>query len=479
MGIGGGFFMTIYDSATDTATSIDARETAPEKATEDMFHGDYTVAASGPLSIAVPGEVKGYWHAHKHYGRLPWSKLFEPAIKMAEEGFPVPIGLDSAIQDDKDFLSTEPSFKEIFINKETGKLFRLNEMMRRPQLAKTLRIIGGEGLASMATSTLVKNAVADLEDIGAIVSKEDLINYEVLEKKPIVTTLDGGALRVISPPPPSSGVVLSFMLNLLNGYDLKPDDIGSLDARILTYHRTIEAFKFAYAKRTALADEDFVDVKELVANLTSKAYADDIRHLITDDRTHDYQYYGPSFYTPETHGTSHMSVVDQNGMAVSVTSTINGRFGARLRGLRTGIIWNNEMDDFSAPNITNGFGLPPSEANFIRPGKRPLSSMCPAVVVRSAGGDGGQPESDDGQNKGREVRLVVGAAGGSMITSSVAWIMQHNLWLGKNIQEAIDLRRLHHQLLPPEVQYEEGFEKVRLSVPCVVGVTLKQKAFLV
>ncbi|KAK3786014.1 hypothetical protein RRG08_023436 [Elysia crispata] len=455
MGIGGGFFMTIYNSTSGKATAIDARETAPMNASAHMFNGNRKLASSGPLSIAVPAEVKGYWHAHKHYGHLPWSKLFEPAIKMAQDGFPVPIGLHHAIEDDKELLSTEPSLKEIFINRRTGKLFRYKEIMHRPQLAKTLKIISGEDMDSLSASTLLKNVVADLEDIGAIVTKDDLVNYKVLEKKPIETTLDDGLLRVISPPPPSSGVVLSFILNLLNGYNLDPHDIASLEGRILTYHRNIEAFKFAYAKRTALGDEDFVDVKELVANLTSKTYANRIRQLITDNSTHDYQYYGPSFYTPKTSGTSHMSVIDQNGNAVSVTSTINGRFGARLRGRRTGIIWNNEMDDFSAPNITNEFGLLPSEANFIEGGKRPLSSMCPAVVVRDS-----------------HIKLIVGAAGGSLITSTTAWVVEHNLWLGKNIQEAIDSHRLHHQLLPPEAKYEEGFEKAVIQ-----GLRLKGHNF--
>ncbi|GFS25966.1 gamma-glutamyltranspeptidase 1 [Elysia marginata] len=448
MGIGGGFFMTIYNATTSKATAIDARETAPMKATVDMFEGDSKLASSGHLSIAVPAEVQGYWHAHQKYGHLPWSKLFEAAIKMAQNGFPVSLGLHHAIEDDEELLSTEPTLREIFINKETGKLFKQREIMRRPQLAETLKVIAAEGLDSLGTSTFAKRVLADLEEIGAIISNEDFVTYKVLEKEPIEITLSG-SLKMISPPPPSSGVVLSFMLAILDGYNLGVKDLKSSDDRVLTYHRTIEAFKFAYAKRTALGDEDFVDVKELVANLTSKAYVDSIRELITDDITHDYNYYGPSFYTPKTSGTSHLSVLDQYGNAVSVTSTINGRFGAGLRGSRSGIIWNNEMDDFSAPNITNEYGLQPSEANFIEPGKRPLSSMCPVIVV-------------DSSNKGEghtQVRLVTGAAGGSRITSATAWVMQHNLWLGKNIQEAVDGLRLHHQLLPPETQYEEDFDQ--------------------
>lgn len=460
-GIGGGFFMTIYNATTGKATAIDARETAPKKATVNMFDGNPELSLRGPLSIAVPSGVAGVWHAHQKFGSLAWSRLFEPSVKMAREGFPVPYGLALAIEDQKEVLATEPSLREIFVNKKTGKLFREKEIMFRPKLADTLEMIAEEGLTSLATSRLLENILADLKEIDSIITKEDFMNYEVLEKKPIEITLDG-SLRVFSPPPPSSGAVLSFMLGILDGYKLSPKDVESLESKVLTYHRTIEAFKFGYAKRTALGDENFVNVQELVANLTSKAYIDSIRQLITDNSTHDCDYYGPSFYTPKTSGTTHMSVLDQEGSAVSVTSTINGKFGAKLRGPRTGIIWNNEMDDFSAPNITNEFGLRPSEANFIEPGKRPLSSMCPAIVVEPSGEGEGYPR----------VRLVTGAAGGSLITSATTWVMEHNLWLGKNIQEAVDMLRLHHQLLPPEVYYEEGFDQAVIQ-----GLKLKGHNF--
>ncbi|GFN91269.1 gamma-glutamyltranspeptidase 1 [Plakobranchus ocellatus] len=480
MGLGGGFFMTIYNATTGNGTIIDARETAPEKATVNMFEGNPHLSSSGPLSIAVPAELKGYWHAHKKYGRLRWSVLFKAAIKMAEEGFPVPIGLHHAIQDAADLLTSEPSLREVFFNKETGQLFRYQEIMRRPRLAKTLQHIASEGLIAFYISTVFKNMMADLEEIGkhihyyysaecpvhqhlfknmradleeieALVSGRDILTYEVLEKEPLEITLDD-TLRVMSPPAPSGGPVLSFMLNIMEGYKLQPKDVATLEAKVLTYHRIIESFKFGYAKRTALGDEDFVNITELVANLTSKAYADSIRQLITDNVTHDYHYYGPSFYTPKTSGTSHLSVLDQDGNAVAVTSTINGRFGAGLRGRRTGIIWNNEMDDFSAPNITNEYGLLPTEANFIKPGKRPLSSMCPTITVKSGGAEGRD-----------QVQQIIGAAGGSKITTTVAWTAEHNLWLGKSIKESVDMYRLHHQLLPPQLQYEEGSDELVLQ----------------
>jgi len=232
-------------------------------------------------------------------------------------------------------------------------------------------------------------------------------------------------------------------LNILDGYNFKPKDIDDEHSAALTYHRVIEAFKFGYAKRTNLADEDFYNVTELVKNLTSRSYADEIRKLISDNTTRDYSFYGPTYYDQNTTGTSHLSVIDTEGSAVAVTSTINARFGSKLRGMRTGIIFNDEMDDFSSPNITNFFGLRPSPANFIVPGKRPLSSMSPAIFINPDG----------------SVAKVIGAAGGSKITSAVAWVSTHNMWLGQNIRVAINARRLHHQLLPPWIQYEDGFNK--------------------
>ncbi|BFZ25643.1 hypothetical protein BsWGS_28681 [Bradybaena similaris] len=446
LGIGGGFFMIIYNRTTGRSTVIDAREIAPEKATVDMFQGDRSASVSGPLSIAVPGEVKGYWLAHQKYGQLPWADLFQPAIKMAADGFPVPIGLHNAIVDATVLLSTEPSLKIVFINPETGQLFKEGEIIKMPQLAETLRVIATEGASAYYNGSLTDSVIADLQEIGSIITRNDLLNYKVLEKSPIEVTLSGG-IKMVSPPPPGSGAVLSFILSILDGYNFTSSGIATDPSAVLTYHRMVEAFKFAYAKRTDLGDESFVNVSGLVRNLTSREYADSVRQLITDNTTHEYDYYGPTFYDRDTTGTSHLSVLDQYGHAVSVTSTINGRFGCQRRGMKTGIIFNNEMDDFASPNITNEWGIYPSPANFIAPGKRPLSSMCPAVFIDPAGG----------------VTQVLGAAGGSKITTVTAWVAAHILWLGQTIKKAVDGPRLHHQLLPPWIEYETGFKETLIQ----------------
>ncbi|KAH9509275.1 Gamma-glutamyltranspeptidase 1 [Bulinus truncatus] len=452
MGIGGGFFMTIYNRTTGQSTIIDARETAPKAATADMFIENKQASAIGPLSIAVPGEIKGYWYTHQKYGRIPWSDLFQPSIKFAEEGFPVPIGLHKALIDGESFIKAEPSLRAAYWNEKTGALYKEGEIIKMPELAQTLKAIAQGGEQTFYNGSLTDLIMQDLKDIGSIITAEDLLNYRVKEKKPIQITLSGG-MKVISPPAPSGGPVLSFILNVLDGFYFTSGDVVTAEKRIKTYHRIVETFKFAYAKRTGLGDDDFIDIKNLLYNLTSKDYADNIRSQINDSRTYDYMYYGPTYYSRATTSTSQLAVLDEDGSAVSVTSTVNARFGSRRRGMRTGIIFNDEMDDFSTPNITNEWGIYPSPANFIAPGKRPLSSMCPAIFVDQKG----------------DVSKVLGAAGGSMITSSTAWVAAHILWLGESIDGAVNLPRLHHQLLPPAVQFEKGFEDAVVQGLVAIG----------
>ncbi|XP_076438687.1 glutathione hydrolase 1 proenzyme-like [Babylonia areolata] len=456
MGLGGGFFMTVYNRTTQTSMSVDARETAPNASSVDMFEGNPNTSSEGPLSIAVPGEVRGYWLAHQKFGHLPWSQLFAPAIEMAESGFPVPKSLASAFQDSRDTILNELSLREVYVNQHTGELYKAGETIKLPLLAATLKRVAKGGEKAFYNGSLMEDVLADLQDIGSIITRQDLQNYTALLKDAVEITLDDG-LRVFSPPPPSSGVILSFILNVLDGYNMTSSDLDGTDNSVRTLHRIVEAFKFAYAKRTGLADEHFFNVAELVANLTSRQFADNIRSKITDNQTHNTSYYGPTYYDRLTTSTAHLSIVDAEGSAVSITSTINGRFGSKRRGRRTGIVFNNEMDDFSSPNITNIFGLRPSPANFIVPGKRPLSSMCPTVIVH--------PDGD--------VRLVVGAAGGSRITTATAFVASHELWLGQDIDQAITDLRLHHQLLPTTLEYEQGFEQAILEGLSKLGHELK------
>ncbi|XP_022086375.1 gamma-glutamyltranspeptidase 1-like [Acanthaster planci] len=329
--------------------------------------------------------------------------------------------------------------REIFLNSE-GEILKEGDTLVDIKLAETYKKLAEGGENAFYKGDLADDIVADIADRGGIITKADLENYQVRRKEPLMFELDG--MKVYSPPPPGSGAVYALIMNILQGYGIGPDSIATTEAEILTTHRMVEAFKFAYAGRSFLGDEDYVDVKEVVANMTSQSYADSLRAAIDDNMSHDPSYY-TAYYNQPDGGTSHLSVVDTYGNAVAATSTINLYFGSKVRGNRTGILFNDLMDDFSKPGEPNAFGVPPSVSNFIRPGKRPMSSMTPTIVLDHEG----------------KVKLVVGASGGTRITTGVAQVSVDALWYGDSIKDAIQRRRFHHQLVPNNVTYEAGFNQ--------------------
>ncbi|KAL0272631.1 UNVERIFIED_CONTAM: hypothetical protein PYX00_005525 [Menopon gallinae] len=441
MGLGGGFLMTIHSKAKGEVMVLNAREYAPAAASENMYNGNATKSEVGGLSVAVPTELKGYEEAYKRYGGgVSWARLFEPTIKICEEGFPVYSYLAYHLKKYEKVILNSPTLREVLANPKTGKVLAEGELMRRPQLAKTLRLVADKGIKVFYEGPLAEAMVKEVQNDGGILTLEDMKNVEVEWQEPLKTKYEG--YTMYSSHLPGSGVLIQFMLNILQDFIPAADD-G------ITYHRITEAFKYGYGRRTELGDiskdhfvPDIKYTKELIKNLTSEKYAHEIRKTIKDDRTHqDPKYYGAKVAQPDDHGTSQISVMTANGDSVSATSTINLIFGSKFRSLSTGIIYNNEMCDFSAPNITNPFGIPPSPANFIKPGKRPLSSMCPTIFL---------DERNDSV-------LVTGASGGSRITTSTVLVIINNLIFGKNIKESLDERRIHHQLFPMELDYEYGF----------------------
>ncbi|XP_014274888.1 glutathione hydrolase 1 proenzyme isoform X3 [Halyomorpha halys] len=435
MGLGGGFIMTLYMKGKPY--SLIARETAPAAANLRMFSGDQQQSRTGGLAIGVPGELRGYYEAWKRFGKLEWAKLVEPTVKLCGEGYILSQPQYESLLF-RPAIADDPVFSQMFVDPETKQFYRRGTVIKPKKICDTLRTIMIEGGNAIHNGSLTTLIAEDIEALGGLVTKEDLNNYKADWMDPVSITLKGGE-RVYSAPPPGSGPLVTYILSILDGYNMsKP---ANLDEEILTVHRMLEAFKFAFARRTELADPKFVNISQLVHNLTSSQYAMKTRLRINDTRTYNEpNYYGAVFYNQEDHGTAHISVLSKDGDAVSVTSTINLYFGAGATSPGTGIILNSVMDDFSIPGVVNYFQLPPSPNNFIEPGKRPLSSACPTIVV---GADG-------------EVKLVVGASGGTKITTVVAWVIMRHLWFGEDVKQAVDASRIHHQLAPMEVSYEYG-----------------------
>lgn len=459
-GIGGGSFIMVYDIKTEKTTFIDARETAPHLATKNMFLNKSST--KGSLSVAVPGQVYGIWSTHKKFGKLPWKDLFTPTINLTKYGFKVPYSLAQTLKRLNTTIFKTPGLKRTYVNPVTGACYREGEILKRPLLAETLTQIANDGYLAFYNGSLSSSIIQDLKNASndSIMSLEDLATYTAVEKEGLKVELKNGNI-LYAAPPPSSGTLVQFILNVLDNYDLKPNDLTDVDKLPLTIHRIVETFKFAFAERSSLGDEDFWNVTEIVTKLTSFNYAKSIKQKINDKKTYGIQYYHPHFANTEDHGTAHMNVLGPDGSAVSITSTLNHAFGSKICGSKTDICFNNEMDDFSSPRAVNYFGLPPSEANFIEPGKRPMSSMSPIIIVNQKG----------------EVLAVLGGSGGTKITTAVAYVAVNLLWLGNNAKQGVDALRIHDQLSPPRTLIEPPFPQNVVDELKLMGHNLTEYGF--
>ena len=446
-GIGGGALILVRHQ-NGTSRVFDARETAPAASRQNMFKGHPEQSLRGGKAVAVPLEVRGLYDAHTAFGKLAWRGLFHDAIGLARDGFPAHPYLVSAIEGNKDVLLQVPELREMFLVQEGGdwRPPRVNETCcRRPALAEVLRGISERGPDALYSGSTAAGLAKDIRDAGGLVTGADLAAATVRSRDPLRLSIFG--YEILVPPPPSSGVCILLALRILEGFREPLAGLGTVGD-----HRSIEAMKHAFAVRMHLGDDHGAQEvlnRDVIADALDAGFADELRSLVRDDGVLETEEYGGKYavrLSPEDHGTSHLSVVDEDGMAVSLTTTINTSFGSKVVSKSTGILLNNQMDDFSSPGQSNIYGLYPSKANFIAPGKRPLSSMSPMVVV-GAGGTGGTG------GRGR-LRMVLGASGGSRITTAIFQTLLRLVAYGESALEAVHRPRWHTQLVPPTVQTE-------------------------
>jgi gamma-glutamyltranspeptidase/glutathione hydrolase len=468
--LGGGGFMLIR--AADGANHfIDYREKAPAAATANMYldaQGNVIENASvlGYKSIGVPGSVAGMVFAEKKYGKLALAQVMAPAIKLAREGFPL------AWEDAKDLkdedLSKFPESHRIF--QRDGNYYKQGEILRQPELARTLERIAADP-DDFYHGKLARELAADIQKGGGLLTTADLAAYEVKEREPIRGTYRG--YEIISAPPPSSGgIALVELLNILEGYDLA--SYGSRSAESM--HLSLEAFRRAFFDRAEfLGDPDFSKIP--VAQLIDKKYGAAWRESIDPDHaTVSKDLHRPAIFSQletyaalhpqplvvhEPEHTTHYSVVDADGNAVAVTTTLNDSFGSHVTAQGLGFLLNDEMDDFSSkPGVPNMFGLIQGPANAIGPGKRPLSSMVPTIVLK------------DGK-----LFMVLGSPGGARIITTVANILMGVVDYRLDIQQAVNAPRFHNQWLPDESYIEPGISPDTIHILQQKGHTLKQEHY--
>lgn len=427
MGIGGGSIFTIRDKSGSVKV-FNFRETVPKSFKRNLLNDcpkTFTFS-TGPQWIGVPGELKGYEKVHKRYGKLPWAKLFEPTIKLAREGIPLPAFLAKLLSFPlvKRFMETSSLCSLQIICNKNKTVLSSGDILKFPKLAETMETVAKQGADAFYTGKIGQDLIQDIQAAGGTLTMEDLTSYKVREENALTVPLGDTQMHIA--PPPAGGALLAFILRLMKEFSLSPKSLHG-DQKTQMYHHFIEAVKFANGQKRSINDPLF-NAKQGAHHLLESSFIKRTRAMISSNRTHDNSYY--SIRPSADHvGTTHVSVLDEDGLAVSATSTINELFGAGVYSPKTGIILNNELSDFC------------KRADTVRAGEQPPSSMTPVIL-----------ESKSGRI------LVIGGSGGSLITPAVASTIINRLWLGMNLEDAVAAPIVFVDSTN-NVNFEDGFDK--------------------
>ncbi len=438
-GLGGGGFALVFRQTDSRAYALDFREVAPAAASSTMFQdsaGLVIAGAStrGPRAVGVPGELAGLFFLHHRHGKLPWAQVVAPALRLARDGFVCPPLLATRLERHLAGLKLSPALALDFLT-ATGTPHPSGTVIKRRALAGTLQEIARTGADSFYRGALADRIAAAMSNEGGLVTRADLEGYKVIERPTVSISYHGRTVHSM-PPPSSGGAVLLQVLRVLEALPLTSYGLSS----VAYLHRLAEALKHAFADRAAvMGDPAFTEVP--VARLVSDATVDKVRGHFRAYATGSRADYGAGFTLPLDSGTSHVSVIDSDGDAISLTTTVNTTWGSGWVAGQTGLLMNNQMDDFVAkPGVPNAFGLIGTAANAIAPFKRPLSSMSPTLVVR------------DGK-----IEVVIGASGGPTIITATLQVLIDVLDFEIDPRAAVEAPRIHHQWVPEVLTLEPEF----------------------
>lgn len=450
-GIGGGAYITSKNHQEESAISIDAREMAPGNAYPDMFKGREHKSKYGGLASGIPGELMGLWKLFEIHGsgNIKWEELLLPVAELMEQGWEVSPLFAFALQTQRPaFNYFRKDWDFVFKGKNSNQLLEAGDIIKRPAFAQTLRYLAKHGALKFYDSKgyIARSISETIQEWEGLITPEDFDKYNVIIEDAItLKNFTNDNLTIFSPNGSSSGLSLISGLSIINEMHLN-EEIQS-DINATGAHRIVEVMKWMASTRSYLGDIGIYNTndtqinerKERYSKFLTKGFIDDVVSKINDNTTHPWESYNPAFEPNDPHGTSSLSVVDEFGNAVVITTTVNLLFGSCVHDPITGIIMNNEMDDFSLPHTKNAFGLEPSIFNYIQPYKRPLSSSAQSIIVDSDG----------------NIQLVIGAAGGSRITNAIFQGIVRTFMEGKDLTNVIANPRIHHQLLPDKLFIEE------------------------